>query len=435
MNSTRRPWPRFHQPTWYADQLEAPCAAPSLQGPQRCETVVVGGGLAGLSTALGLAARDAGEVVVLERGRVGEGASGRNGGFVFAGFSLDNLLLARRIGADGARRMHGWTRAAVGLVRARCRDWGVECEDAGVVLADWFGDDRALARWRDRQHEALGFELAWIGADELPGRVDSPRYGAGLHEPGSFHFNPLAYVRALRERLSQAGVRVAEHSPALAVERERGGWRVRTDGGSVSADRVVLASGGYERRLFRSVLSSVQPIATYIAVTEPLGERLAGLIPGRVAVYDTRFAFDYYRPLPDGRLLWGGRISIADRSPDAIRRLLARDLTRVFPSLAGVGFDYAWGGWMSYARHQMPILAEVEPGLWSALAFGGHGMATTALAGEVLAEAITGDRARLAGFQRWGPAWAGGPLGRAVVQGVYWYKQARDRLGSISLFR
>lgn len=429
MNATDPRYPRFHRPTWYADQLAESCAGPPLSGAHRCGTLVVGGGLAGLSTALGLADRNAGSVMVLERGQVGEGASGRNGGFVFAGFSLDNLALADQVGDDVARRLHGWSRDAVRLVRARCRDWGVACEDAGVVLADWFEDDAALARWREMQCQRLGFELDWIDAADLAARwVASPRYGAGLHEPGSFHFNPLAYVRAMHQRLGQAGVRVAERSAAVALDRDSGGWRVRTHSAEIRADRVVLASGGYEQRLRRSLLACVQPIATYIAVTEPLGATLAELIPGRVAVYDTRFAFDYYRPLPDTRLLWGGRISIADRSPDAIRGLLARDLARVFPALAGVRFEHAWGGWMSYARHQMPVLAEPEPGLWTALAFGGHGMAITALAGEVVAEAITGDRGRLAEFARWGPVWAGGRLGRAAVQGVYWYKQLRDRL-------
>jgi len=164
-----------------------------------------------------------------------------------------------------------------------------------------------------------------------------------------------------------------------------------------------------------------------------LGDRLKALIPGGVAVYDTRFAFDYYRPLHDGRLLWGGRISTADRDPAGIRKLLYRDMLRVFPSLAGCGIDFSWGGWMSYARHQMPILGEMEPGLWSALAFGGHGMAPTTLAGEVLAEAMTGDSTRLRQFESWGPTWAGGPFGRAAVQGVYWWKQLRDAIGGLRI--
>ncbi len=100
-------------------------------------------------------------------------------------------------------------------------------------------------------------------------------------------------------------------------------------------------------------------------------------IDTRAAVYDTRFAFDYYRPLPDTRILWGGRISVRDRAPEVIARLLRRDLLKVYPQLHDVRIDYAWGGLMSYARHKMPQIGRGADGVWHAVGFGGHGMAPT----------------------------------------------------------
>lgn len=419
--------PRFHASTWYQHDLGAAAAADRISGNTRADTVVVGAGLAGLNAALGLVERGQQDVLVLDRGGPAEGASGRNGGFVFGGFSLDNLELARQRGAEKAALLHGWTREAVGLVRQRCDEMNVAVSDGGVLLADWFGKPQRLQRFREQMSELLDFRLDWVDEQAMQRYVDSARYGAGLMEPGSFHFNPLAYARAIAERLCHSGARVVSNAPVVSMTRECGGWRLETPGAEIRADRVVLATGGYDRRLWPHAQRAIQPIGTYVMVTEPLGDRLTELIPGGVAVYDTRFAFDYYRPLHDGRLLWGGRISIADRDPAAIRKLLYRDMLRVFPSLDGVEIDFAWGGWMSYARHQMPILGELEPGLWSALAFGGHGMAPTTLAGEVLAEAMSGDRSRLAEFESWGPTWAGGPFGRAAIQGVYWWKQLQDR--------
>ncbi|MDT8448830.1 MAG: FAD-binding oxidoreductase [Wenzhouxiangellaceae bacterium] len=428
MKGTPDRLPRFHAPTWYRHALGPECAHPPLTGLHETGTAVVGAGLAGLSTALGLIERGCDDVMVVERGAPGEGASGRNGGFVFAGYSLGNEALVRHVGRERARRLHGWTRDAVDLIRRRCGNLSVPVSAQPVLLADWFGRPDRLADFRRSMRESLDFRLDWVAPEELPDFVRSDRYGAGLLEPGSFHFNPLAYATAIADALRERGGMVAGNSPVVDLARNRnGGWTVRTAGAEIRARRVVLATGGYDRRLRRRLQRAVQPIGTYIVVTEPLGARLAELMPAAVAVYDTRFAFDYYRPLPDGRLLWGGRISVADRDPDAIRNFMVRDMLRVFPALEGVGIDFAWGGWMSYARHQMPILGELEPGLWSALAFGGHGMATTTLAGEVLAEAIGGDRTRLAEFERWGPVWAGGPLGRAAVEGVYWWKQLRDR--------
>lgn len=426
--------PSFHTRSWYQDQLPEPAAVDPLGGDLAVRTAIIGAGLAGLSTAFGLAERGDSDLVVIERGRIGEGASGRNGGFVFAGFSLDPMTLVARIGRESARRMHRWTRSAVAMIDARCRMWDVQASRQGVVLADWFRDSNALRRLREQMRTEIDFELDWIDPADLPHWVRSARYGAGLHEPNSLHLNPLAYVHALTAAIRAAGGRVLETQAVVELSRDRGDWLLQTDTGQIRAERVVLATGGYNGMLRPRWQRAVLPIGTYIAVTEPLGGRIDELIPAGAAVYDTRFAFDYYRPLPDSRLLWGGRISIADRDPAAIRRLLRRDMVRVFPSLDTVAFDYAWGGWMSYARHQMPLLGEVEPGLWLGLGFGGHGLAPTTLAGEVLAESILGDRSRLALFSQFKPRWAGGSAGRLSGQAVYWWKQVRDGIRDLRSF-
>ncbi len=434
MSGADHVWPGT---SWYQDEAGKRWSdAGAVSDDMRCDVAIIGGGLAGISTAVSLLERGISSVRVLEAEEPGAGASGRNGGFVFAGYSLGNDALLSQLGAEQAGLMHGWTRESVRLVRERIDRYGIECQvnDAGVVLADWFGDDGQLHQFRQRMQNQLDFRLDFLDRDSLAQFVGSPRYGAGLMEPGSFHFHPLRHIRGLVDQLADHGVAVHGHSPVSSIVREGEGWLIRCPTGSLRADQVILTTGGYDRCLWPALQRALQPISTYIAVTEPLGERIHELVPGDVAVYDTRFAFDYFRPLPDQRLLWGGRISIADRSPRAIRRLLARDLARVFPSLANVAFEQAWGGWMGYARHEMPLLGRTPEGLWYGLAFGGHGMATTTLAGEVLAEALSGNEGRLNAFSRWAPRWAGGWIGRGVVQLRYWWLQAndafRDRLGS-----
>jgi gamma-glutamylputrescine oxidase len=161
-------------------------------------------------------------------------------------------------------------------------------------------------------------------------------------------------------------------------------------------------------------------------VTEPLGRRMSEVLTTSSAVYDTRFAFDYYRPLVDGRLLWGGRISVLDRSPEAVKRLLYRDLLKVFPQLDGIGIDYAWSGLMSYARHQMPQIGRIDEGLWLAQAFGGHGVAPTTFAGEVLAAAIAEGDARWREFADYGVVSALKPAGFVGAQLSYWWAEFKD---------
>jgi len=186
---------------------------------------------------------------------------------------------------------------------------------------------------------------------------------------------------------------------------------------------VVTCGGGYLRGLSAPLERATLPIATYVMATEPLGDALAGSIPGQAAIYDTRFSFDYYRPLADTRLLWGGRISILDRGAEPIARLLKRDLLKVYPELRDAKIDYAWGGLMSYARHQMPQIGRLPDGSWHALGFGGHGVGPTTAAGELLADAIAGGRPIPPGFARYGLDRVWGRAGLLAAQATYnWYE-------------
>lgn len=221
-------------------------------------------------------------------------------------------------------------------------------------------------------------------------------------------------------------MRVHGASAATGIERVGNGWRVHCNGHKVDADTVVVAGGGYLQGLVPALHRALLPIATYVAVTEPLGTRSADAIRTRAAVYDTRFAFDYYRTLPDTRLLWGGRISILNRSPQAVARLLKADIARVYPQLGDVQIDYAWSGLMSYARHQMPQLGMLEPGLWYAQAFGGHGVATTTAMGELLAQGIAGENEDWRRFSPFGLSRTWRPFGFLGAQATYSWLQARD---------
>ena len=417
-----------------SNYYEATVTRPSLPrlGARREDTQVciVGGGFAGLATALGLVERGQRNIVVLEAERVGFGASGRNGGFVFGGYSLDNAELLRRLGERDANALYALTTAAVDLIRQRIGQYDIDCDAvyAGVILADWFGRPTALAALRRLMRDSFGVDWIPVGAIELQHRLKSKRYHGGLLEPHGFHFHPLKYLLGLVRTLAAAGVRIYEASPAVSIRHNSDRLRVSTPEGSVDARQVVIAAGGYANGVYRTVERAILPIATYVVATEPLGERLKTAIECESAVYDTRFAFDYYRPLPDTRLLWGGRISVFERSPAKIARLLKRDMLRVYPQLQGVEIEYAWSGLMSYARHKMPQIGRTPDGIWHAVGFGGHGVAPTTVAGELLAAAIANEDTIPPAFARFGLAPTYGRLGLAAAEFDYLTKIGVDLL-------
>jgi gamma-glutamylputrescine oxidase len=399
-----------------------------LQGRQDARVAIVGGGFAGLNAAISLAEHGVRDVVVLEREQVGFGASGRNGGFVFGGYSLGENALREQLGDQRARDVFRLTTEAVQRIRERAARYAIPCDivDQGVIWANWFRDPDVLRRRQRLLADHYGVHWDWMPQEELRERVRSQRYYDGLYERNALHLHPLNYAIGLAGAATQQGVRLHENTDVWRVRREQGHWLVSTPHGELQAEHVVLACGGYLAGLRKQIDRSVLPIATYVMVTEPLGERLDECLQTRSAVYDTRFAFDYYRPLPDKRLLWGGRISIRNRSPSAVQRVLTRDLLRVFPSLKGVRIDYAWSGLMSYARHQMPQIGSSGDGLWWAQAFGGHGLAPTCVAGELLASAIAEGDAGWKQFADYGLARAYKPFGFLGAQASYWWQEFND---------
>lgn len=399
-----------------------------LHGRHDARVAIVGGGYAGVNLALGLAERGARDVVLLERETIGHGASGRNGGFVFAGYSLGEQSLLDQLGKQRARALYANTVDAVNLIRSRITRYAIECDatDAGVIWANWFRDPEVL---RERQRllaEAYGVRWEWWSRERVREVIHSDRYSDALFERNALHLHPLNYVTGLARAAAEQGVGIHEHSRVRRIEKEGAGWCIRTEAGEVRAPIVVLACGGYLAHLQREVDRAVLPIATYVMATEPLGGRLQQCLRTRAAIYDTRFAFDYYRALKDTRLLWGGRISVRDRSPRAVQKLLMRDLLRVFPQLEGVRVDHAWSGLMSYARHQMPQLGTRGDGLWWMQAFGGHGAAPTVAAGELLAAAIAQGDESWREFAPYGLSRSFRPFGYVGAQASYWWAQGRD---------
>ncbi|RUL65938.1 FAD-binding oxidoreductase [Dyella dinghuensis] len=399
-----------------------------LEGRHEARVAIIGGGFAGLNTALGLAERGERDVVVLESKQIGFGASGRNGGFVFGGYSLGEEALRSQLGEERAKKIFDLTTAAVHRIRERVKRYTIACDmvDQGIIWANWFRDPNVLRQRQKSLADHYGIHWEWLAEEELRELVRSERYHDGLYERNALHLHPLNYAIGLAAAASTLGVRIHEESDVWRLRRNNNRWLISTASGELEAEHVILACGGYLAGLRKQIDRAVLPIATYVMVTEPLGDRLDALLQTKAAVYDTRFAFDYYRPLPDKRLLWGGRISVLNRSARAVQRVLTRDLLRVFPSLRGVRIDYAWSGLMSYARHQMPQIGSSGDGLWWAQAFGGHGLAPTCAAGELLASAIVDGDESWKQFADYGLNNTLKPFGFIGAQASYWWYECKD---------
>ena len=412
--------------TFYASVHPQPARA-ALNGRVEVETAIVGGGLAGLCTALELA-RAGQSVAVIEAEVVGFGASGRNGGIVSPAFACGSEAIEDRVGKAAAMALHRLSIEGAERVRASIRDLGIVGADPVPGLLNLRRYDRSddLIAWRDAFARDYGYEMTYLDRAAITERLATRRYLHGVADPQAFHINPLAYLTGIASEIESLGGKVFETSPVLSHDLATV-KRLRTPGGEVQARHVVFAMGGYTTALVPALQRALLPIATYMIQTEA-SDALPQAIRTRAAVLDDRRASDYYRLVDGGRkLLWGGRISTMDASPDGVAKSLRAAMQAVFPQLDHVKIERAWSGWMGYARHLMPQIGRLGPGAWYVTAFGGHGLNTTAVAGKVLAEAITGETDRIQMFAPWGLDWAGGRFGLVAAQATYWGLQAQDR--------
>lgn len=403
--------------SWYRRLGGEVPARPALVGRAETETCIVGAGLAGLAVALGLAERGRSSLL-LEAGRIGDGASGRNGGMASAGFTRGRAFIAARAGADAADALYRLSLDGLALLRRRIERHGIACGLVeGVVEASWRHDAGELERAAGPLR-ALGARLEVWPRARLYQAYRSPRYRAGILDRDGFHLDPLALCRGLADAAEAQGAVLHEASPAVGLAAAGGGWRLRTATGEVLARQVILCTGADRPALAPALDKAVLPIRSHIVVTEPLGDRLAEAVAAPHAIYDDRLATGYYRPLAGGRLLWGGRVD-ALSGPRSIEAALRRDLAFVFPQLADVPFAAAWSGAMGFVRHRMPVVRPLAEGLWVATGFGGHGLNTTTLAGELVASALVEDDRRWRLLEAFGLPWNGGLLGPLAAQAFY----------------
>lgn len=406
---------------YYTATMRPARQRPPLAGAKQADVCVIGGGLAGLSTAWELLARGR-SVVLIEAARIAWGASGRNGGFVLQGWSESLSAIERRNGTETARALFNLSLEGVDTVRTMIERHNLpDCAPTtGKLSVVRYDDADNLRRTRDRMATEFGFEMEYLDRNAVRDLLNTDRYFQGLRENHGFHFHPLNYCLGLAELIEQRGGQLHEQTPMTCVEQRADGHRVITEHGTVDCNDVVYCCGGYGGPEFGRLRRAFLPIATYVVLTEHLGEALQSAVRTRAAIGDNRRASDYYRIVDGDRLLWGGHITTHNlQDEQRLAALLTKDILSVYPQLRGLKIDKAWSGVMGYARHKMPHIGPIGPGLWACSSFGGHGMNTAPIGGRVVAEAICGETDRYRLFGAYGLEWNGGPFGPAAAQAVY----------------
>jgi glycine/D-amino acid oxidase-like deaminating enzyme len=394
-------------PFWLDDPGK-PHPEPALTGAETCDLLVVGGGYSGLWTALIAKERDPQRDVVLVEGReVGWAASGRNGGFCAASLThgLSNGLTRwpdeiRKLEELGARNLDE-IESAVARYSLDC-----EFERTGEIdvataphqveeLHDWYAE---------LESKGLAEGTEFLDAEAVREQVDSPTFLAGLYDSrGVAMLNPAKLAWGLKRACLQLGVRVHEHTPALALKPHGAGMAVRTPYGSVRARRVALGTNIFPN-LVKRVRSYTVPVYDYALMTEPLSaDQLASIgWKNRQGLGDSANQFHYFRLSADNRILWGGYDAIYpyggrvraeyDDRPETYAKLAEHFFT-CFPQLEGLNFSHAWGGAIDTCSRFSAFFGTAHQGKVAyAAGFTGLGVGATRFGADVMLDLLAGER-------------------------------------------
>lgn len=423
-----------HENTYYTHTANQIAPFGQLDGDIEADVCIIGGGFTGVASAIELAERGL-SVVLLEANRIGWGATGRNGGQITGSLSGDTAMereFTKTLGANNAKALV-WRLRWRGheIIKSRVEKYQIACDlKPGHLHAAWNDAHlKDLAKFYEQAcaHD-MEHEVELLDHHSVQSAVGTDIYVGGILNWRNMHVHSLNLCLGEADAARSLGARIFEGTEVTAIEY---GVRPRavTKTGSVKARKILLAGNAYHRLGGRKLHGLLFPATLGVVATEPLPEELARKInPMDIGVYDTRFVLDYYRLTADRRLLFGGGTNYSGSDIANVEQKLRPAIERTFPDLKGIGIDFAWQGTAGITINRIPQLGQITDNVFFAQGYSGHGIATSHIIGEVMAEALTTGSQEFHAFA-YARQWRvplGCTIGNQLLSLGMWFYQLRD---------
>ena len=384
---------------WWATAVAEP-GTEKLTGDLDVDVAVVGAGFTGLNAALALA--EAGtSVAVLDAAHLGHGASGRSGGQVNLGLNLGPSELIEHFGVDAGERLTEMVgRMPDDIFDLICRH-GLDCDPVqnGWVQAAATADQQRRQEVLARDYERYGIRFDVLDAAAVFKRSGAHGYQGGLICPSAGSIHPLSYTRELARVVLELGGRIFTQTRVDAVRREGQHWALSCQDGRVRAETVLICTNAYTDALIPGLEETFVPVRSLLIASEPLSSNLrAKVMPNQVTFVDKRRLTLYLRYDRAGRLCAGDRGPMRDRFALGDYRPLKKRVMSVFPDLAGVRWDFHWGGRVAITRSKLPFVHVIDRGLIAGMGYNGRGVGMGSTMGRILAAFALGKDANALPF-------------------------------------
>lgn len=402
IESYPKPWQGYPTSYWASGTLlPQDC---SLKSDIDADVTIIGAGYTGLSAAYQLSRKHDLKVVVLDANEAGWGCSGRNAGFVLAGTGRLSLTqIAAKWGQQVSKEVHREYTQSIDSVNRMITRGNIQCEKTtgGYLRIAHNKEQSALLKQQSSKLQTIYQDnVEYLDSASIHSEfLKSEQCFGGIYYPNSFAVNPLKLVQGYHQLATNSGAQVFTNSPAIDWQRRQARHYIRTPQGSVSSDKVIVATNGYTSKKLHSIVANRHfPVLSSVIVTRPLSPKeieSIGIRAGLMAM-DTRPMKYYYRLLPDNRILFGGRGAIKgkDAEHQIYSERLVQGLISTFPSLKRISVAYFWSGWVSVSYDDYPrIWQSDDDSIHYAMGYCGSGLAFATQAGKRLAQKVAGESA------------------------------------------
>ncbi len=377
--------------SWYQSTVTERPEYPALDGSKTTDVAIVGGGFTGLQAAYNLATAGL-SVVVIEGCRIGDGASGRNGGQMGTGQRWYPEELEAELGYERSKALFDLAENAKKYVLSFAETHGIDMEfmPGQMNVSHKPGHDKEYQRTAEIAATRYGYpHLAYMDGKETAERVGSKRFFCGVRDSGTGHIHPLKLIVGLARAAKAAGADIHEMTKASSIRQSGGKTLIETPTGTITADKVLIATNAYIGNLEPVTAAHVMPIRSFIGATVPL-DKFPTVIAGKESIADSRFVVRYWRRTRDGRLLFGGREAYTSDTPRDISTHIRRQIAEIYPELKDIEITHGWGGSVGITMPRKPFAREVMPGVISIGGYSGHGVMLSNYCGKLYADMVTG---------------------------------------------